>query len=115
MQATKTKPKTQPRTCRWLSRQGYGTGYIRITRQVSSKKTEVNIYAVKHMAEADFGPAFTVVKLRLDAEGKATGEEEATYHVNLDGHGSCDCPGGTYCSTCKHLECVRMLHDTNRL
>ena len=60
----------------------------------------------------DDGEGYEVEK--VDSNGHVL----ATHHVNLypaSGHHSCDCPGGTYRGTCRHLLALVALEKAGRL
>ena len=115
MNVTQTAPVRKPRPAPvravWLNEApGCDEAILTIalTHRPTEKGRQVNDYYIRRI-DHDFGTdAFEVEKFAIQG-----GE---VYHVMLSADGdTCDCPGHTRWSHCKHLDTVRELVAAGRL
>src|SRR4051794_33696313 len=99
----RARPKPT-RSCRLMNIDGRLV--LVIVMQHSARRAEEKFYHLTRLP-ADCGCAFELHQSEPDG-----GE---IYHVSLDGHGSCDCKGHLQWSHCKHLDCLKKLHELERI
>jgi hypothetical protein len=91
------------RRLRWLARLPGCKGAIRLALTYA-KRTDLFRYFIE-LVPSDFGVAFRLEKIEPD--GKVSEAYNVCVENDQDGH--CDCKGFTYHSTCKHVDCCRVI------